>query len=299
VPGVGVLTERQVVESLKALADARRSVEHVLATGLRADGQSATDFEHFSAVQKKAAIEREIAALERRLVEISGRAVGEASVVAADESTKDARKVAGDRIPALRIDAGVLAYSQATAADQVVAVTDDMKAALRVAITKNLAGGSTRGELEQRIREVLGDQASEARVERIVRTEIGRALEQQKAAHDEVLADMGVDMVKRWLHGPVTKWSRPDHIAMDGQERELWEPFHMGFGSTDETPPDDPPAEAFEVNGPMDPTLPADQVVNCKCTVVRVPRSQALQPYISKTRPVPPEAARIAASATT
>ena len=278
---IDTLTEAQVVEALKALAEARRSVEDVLAQQARSDAapDGPTDFEQFMAIQKKAAIERRIADLESRLSALTSRALNHASEIAAQESNALAIEAGGASIPRLMVDAGVLSYSQASAADQVVGITDAMKAALRKAITQSLAGGLSRGELEARIRDVMGGDVSEARVERIVRTELGRAMEQQKAAHDEVMSDMGLNLVKRWITVGDDR-VREDHAAIDGQERDLDDLFNVGEGATDATEPGGP---GYEANAPGDPSLPASETVNCRCTVVRVPRAQALQPYIDKT----------------
>lgn len=262
---IEALTERQVAEALDALRDSLRTVERVLATPEVGEAEGPTDYQRFLAVRKKRAIEDAIGDLERRLGTITSRGV----LGAAADATAESRALAtsaGASGPAVAIDPHVVAYAQATAADEVVAVTDQMRTALRRAVTKSLAGGYTRSEFEGEIRRILGDEGSRARVERIVRTEIGRAHEQTKAAHDEVLDDLGLDLVKRWITtgGQVGDGrTRPDHAAIHGQERELDEPFHVGGGATAGTAPHDAPAGAEACNGPLDPVLSPEQAIQC------------------------------------
>jgi hypothetical protein len=261
------LEDRQVRAVLRELRVSRDRVEKIL-SGRGALGRSPTDFDLVTAARRKAAIEAEIARLERAVA----TTVGEGSRAAAHLAADAARDVAGVTVG---VDARAVAYAQSSAADKVVAVTDLAKAQMRSAITRGLAGGLTMEELHAEIRKALGGGETEARLERIVRTELGNAYGQQSAAQDEVLLERGADVIKVWQASRDGR-TRDDHLAIDGQERELDEDFNVGRGATKSTPPG---GVGYPAAAPQDPRLPPEQAIQCRCTRVYRRREDAKQPY--------------------
>ena len=64
--------------------------------------------------------------------------------------------------------------------------------------------------------------------------------------------DEGVEMRKVWIATPDMR-TRNWHMSMDGQERDIDEPFEDGLGN--------------ELDYPGDPSAPPNTVYNCRCTM--------------------------------
>lgn len=242
-----------------------------------------TEFDRFLALQRKQELDRVLADLERELTAPLTTAVRDAAQLAAADTV---RAVPGGVGASIRVDPAVVAYAQETAADLVTKITGNMRNGLRAAITQSVAGGASQTELLARVREVMGKDASLARAQTIVRNELLKAYHQQDAANDEVLADAGVDMIKRWNNLPGIPESqggrrRDEHEAIDGQERELDGLFNVGGGADAGTPPG---SVGHRANAPRDPSLPPEHSINCGCYVTRHPRDEARQPYIRKAK---------------
>lgn len=248
---------------------------------VRGQVKGVTEFGIYEASSKRQAI---VVEMQRIEAEIRSRLSKGVEAMASGAAGLEAKRHAG--IP-FEVDASVIARAQQNAAAMVQQVTKGVKAQLNSAVVDALVGGSTREQFDARIREILGPDVLESRVERIARTELGEAYMQQQAANDEKLAATpGVDLIKRWVKsgkGPTR--SRPEHDAIHGQERELEDLFGVGGGATAATPPG---GGAHQATGPLDPMLPPEQRINCGCDVVRVPRSEAQQAYIQRTNPKGP-----------
>lgn len=116
---------------------------------------------------------------------------------------------------------------------------------LRQRVTRLIESGMTVAEARTAIRRILNTRGY---AERIARTESHTALERGsfEAAHS-----LGVRMTKEWVSredGNV----RPDHAAAHGQVQEIEAPFTVG---------------GISMMHPGDPSAPAKQTVNCRCTV--------------------------------
>ena len=263
------LSDRAASEVALELRAAKARLEALLSRSV-----GLTDYQRLVIQQRRSAIERELDALASAL---RGR-MGQIAEDGARGAAADVSDLVGLRFG---VDSGVVAFSQQTAADQVVAVTDAVRNALRRSVTRALAGGLSRSELDAEILKSFGGTETEARVERIARTELGRAYGQQGAAMNAEILSRGVDLIQRWT-GIADARTREDHLAVFGQERELDEPFHVGEGADASTPPD--AGIGFECSAPLDPALPPEESINCRCRRVLVPRSEAVQPYIAKDR---------------
>lgn len=277
------LTEKQIQSVLRELRKALKKMRGIVR------GDRGTEFDRFAALRKKQAIEREVDALERTLVNRIGDATRAAVPIADDLHPEAPANGVG-------ISANVVSRAQADAAKFVRDITDRARRELNQAVVQATTGEDTRQEFEQRIADVIDEDVMSSRVERIARTELGKVFEDQGRQADQELAAMGSDLIKVWSHkcgGAMCPGARPDHVALHGQERELWQDFNVGGGATKSTPPGGVGTSAPR---PLDGALPAKHVINCGCTVERIPRVEAVQPYTAKVNPRAQQTQRVAAS---
>ena len=94
-----------------------------------------------------------------------------------------------------------------------------------------------------------------ARAEVIVRTETNRAFSFANHTRiDKLAADLDEKPLKQWLTA-IDGRERPDHAAADGQTVPHDQPFNVG---------------GARLMFPNDPAGPAEQVINCRCTMITV-----------------------------
>ena len=270
-PAFGRLETDAARRALRALREARLRLVDLIDAGAGFAGSDPTDYDRALVLHKRAAIDRAIADVS---AQVRSDVLGSVDA-AARLSAIDLREASGSPI---RVDPNVLAYAQATAGDRVIEWTDRFASKLRGLTTQVFAGGLTHREYVQSIRRAMGPHGAEHAVDRIVRTELNRAYQQQRAAGDGQLEATGADLVRVWV-SQLDLRVRDSHAAIHGQERELGDPFSVGGGATSTTPPSGP---GHRCNGPLDPSLPAEEAVNCRCDVLYVPRSEARQPYIRR-----------------
>lgn len=103
--------------------------------------------------------------------------------------------------------------------------TSGLKKAIRKEITRGIASNMSNAEIARNISNVT--KAPLSRAKTIVRTENHRI--QQSAAYDAQQSSkaMGADVVKQW-DSTLDGATRPTHRQLDGQIREIDEPFKMG-----------------------------------------------------------------------
>lgn len=253
-------------EILDALRDTRARLDRELSR------RTLTDYGRSTILARRAAVEREV---DRMTAEMARR-MGEVVRSGAEASARDVSEVGGVRV---NVDAAVVAFAQESAADEVRNVGDDVRRGVRRAVVRALAGGLNREGLDLEIERALGSENTRGRVERIARTEASRVYGQQGVAANRALLARGSDLIQRWV-ATVDARTRPEHAAINGQERELDQPFHLGGGATAATGPDD--GVGTPCNAPLDPSLPPELGVQCRCRRVLVPREEARQPYIRK-----------------
>lgn len=270
-PAFGRLETTAARDALESLRDARARLMDLLTEGMGFTGEDATDFDRALVLSKRKAIDQAIADLERSLTGTVSAQLDQAARLAA----LDLKELAGFSV---RVDPNVLAYAQATAGDKVTAWSSGFASRLRALTTQTFAGGLTYREYVAGIRKAMGRAGAEHAVDRIVRTEVNRAYQQQRAAGDEQLADLGTDLIRVWVT-QLDLRVRDSHAAIHGQERELDQPFSVGRGASAETAPG---GRGYQANGPLDPTLPPEEAINCRCDVLYVPRAEARQAYIRK-----------------
>lgn len=269
-------------DAVRSLLDALRESRERLSRDLR--GGRLTEYGRYMILSRRAAVELE---LDRLTAELARR-VGEVVRVGAEASARDVAELV--RAP-IRVDPDVVSFAQETAADQVRNVADDVRRGVRRAVVRALAGGLNREGLDLEIERALGAENTRGRVERIARTELSRSYAQQGVAANRELLARGSDLIQRWVSTRDHR-TRPEHAAIHGQERELDQPFHIGGGATAATAPD--AGVGFPANAPLDPALPPELGIQCRCRRVLVPRSEAQQPYIRRSEaPEPGDTVRI------
>ena len=120
-------------------------------------------------------------------------------------------------------------------------------------ITRALIKGADKGEsVDQIARRIKSTVISRKRARTIARTEVGKAA--QVAQLDSFIQSEVVEK-KQWntsLDGDV----RDSHIATEGQIVGLKDQFTLGSGSV--------------AAAPLDPSLPAEDVINCRCFVTPI-----------------------------
>lgn len=105
-----------------------------------------------------------------------------------------------------------------------------LKLAVRAQISRGIANGSTWNQMAQ---ELAGNminspfQTAQYNAMRIARTEGHRI--QQQSQYDAMLKakEHGADVVKEW-NATLDARTRPDHMSLDGQIREIGDPFTLG-----------------------------------------------------------------------
>lgn len=117
---------------------------------------------------------------------------------------------------------------------------------LRTRIQDQLSSGQSDADIRSAIMRIINNKNSAAR---IARTETHIAME--RGAY-EAAQSLGIRIVKEWATVDDVL-ARPDHALVDGQAREIDEPFLVGGES---------------LQHPGDPTASAKQVVNCRCTAL-------------------------------
>jgi SPP1 gp7 family putative phage head morphogenesis protein len=126
--------------------------------------------------------------------------------------------------------------------------TPKLKTRIRQEISRGVALGASYEDIARDLKLRLNADARKAY--RIARTEGGRVTEASKHAYALKAKEAGADVVKEWI-AAMDSATRPEHVAMDGQIRELEQPFD-GAGEKGLYPHDFGSPE-------MD--------INCRCTV--------------------------------
>jgi len=146
----------------------------------------------------------------------------------------------------------------AAAQNRLVGVGDMLWEQARDQLLIGFAAGEDIGQLRNRVQDSAG--VSAARAERIARTEVISA--SNAGSIDQVRA-AGLVGTKTWLDTPDER-TRCTHRAAGGQTVDLEAKFQLGGGGFDAVCPD---VGASYADFPGDPTLPAGEAINCRCSI--------------------------------
>lgn len=135
-------------------------------------------------------------------------------------------------------------------------------------VAGQIAAGVTLGEgmpeLTARVDEVLSTTDSARwpnRAVTIARTETMGALNGSRADAFQAFAEEGgEDMERMWL-STIDSRTRPTHVIADGQRVPLGDPFVVG---------------GFTLAFPGDPSGPAHEVINCRCTTLLLEKGETV-----------------------
>lgn len=133
--------------------------------------------------------------------------------------------------------------------------TKQLKKAIRTEITRGIATGMQYEDIARNIATITG--APKTRAKAIVRTEGHRIQEDSRQDARMAAKAKGADIVKQW-DAVVDGGTRPNHRKLDGQVREVGEPF--------------------EVNGikVMNPGKFGDPAEDCECRCIAHTRARAM-----------------------
>ncbi len=145
----------------------------------------------------------------------------------------------------------VLLWLDDYAFNQAVNMTEAMAEVATDVLKSAFEQGLGEDETARILQEAIGGDFSSAA--RIARTEVHTAA---NFASDTAARATGLDLVKEWATTADSR-ARQSHVDADGQRREMDEPFEVGGSSLD---------------FPGDPKGSAEEVINCRCTVLYHPR---------------------------
>ncbi|MCX5888070.1 MAG: hypothetical protein NTY36_01295 [Deltaproteobacteria bacterium] len=110
-------------------------------------------------------------------------------------------------------------------------LSDDLRQALKREVLLATTGAETPAQAMQFVRDLLGGgRAAEARAAAIVTTEVGRNFSIANYLGLKQAQEVVPELLKMWLHPGGGKTSRPEHVAMNGETREMDQPFDFSGG---------------------------------------------------------------------
>lgn len=189
---------------------------------------------------------------------------GHAALAAAAAGTSGAAVTKQAQQDSFAVHRRQLEQSYAYNADLVQGVASEARDAIMSRLRRGVTGQKNPVEVMRDIQKYLDVPARPTgkfggiayQAERVVRTEMSRMYNLSNAASMDATAEaLGPDagLQTMWLHSGVSKGARPSHVALDGTTVPYGETFDV---------------EGYAATGPHDPSLPAEHVVNCKCTSV-------------------------------
>ena len=163
-----------------------------------------------------------------------------------------------------KFDSFLKTFIRSHVAERVALITRATRNRIRSAIRRGISDSEGEGEGELEIADAVKDaySTSDGRARRIARTEVHNA---SNTASRAAADSLGIpNMKKEWLSSQDDRSRDGDgestnHSAMNGVQVELKEKFTV--------PSEDGPDQ---MEGPGDPSAPADQVINCRCTTIYV-----------------------------
>jgi SPP1 gp7 family putative phage head morphogenesis protein len=167
-------------------------------------------------------------------------------IAAAEQGYKAATEAFGFDLKFDLIRDEMFKWIDSRGAEQVKRINDTTKEAIRNTLSSGIAGGENIPELRGRVEQVFTD-ASGYRAEMIARTETHNTV-----SNGSFLTYGQAGVEKKEYLATMDDRVRDSHAAMDGEIRPINEPFSNGL--------------MF----PGDPSGPAEEVINCRCTLLPV-----------------------------
>jgi hypothetical protein len=259
------LEDAGVKRVIALLSDARKEVAATVAS---------TEWQAYYLPQMKAAIERALGEFGRKYgVEMREmqRQFWEKGVEMTDLPLREVGIFTA--IP--EIDTAALAILQGYSSDLVTGLTQSAIKKINTELTLGLMGQKSpydvMGAIGRNLKDKSVFRSIEARAETIVRTEAGRVLEASGQARKEAAARVVPGLQKQWYYGHSPRMPRLDHMAANGQIRDVDKPFDVG---------------GEKLMYPKDPAGSAQNTIRCGCTSI---------PYHPRWEEIAGDAQRLAA----
>lgn len=161
----------------------------------------------------------------------------------------------------LFVDNDLLRFSLQYSAEQIKGITNNMLVKTNRILRQGLIGQKSAGDLMVELRKELSTKSAYG-VERIVRTEINRALNLSEQRHNKQVAEVIPDLMKYWLHENDAR-ARESHIAVGRAT-------NPDFGGTPIPILSKFSVGGHKADGPHDVSLPPEEVINCRCVQILV-----------------------------
>jgi hypothetical protein len=152
-------------------------------------------------------------------------------------------------------------------AELITRITDEARAKIKLLITQGVLGGQGAEEIIKQLIPKLPSKSIfsslRQRAEVIQRTEMNRIYAQATFERfKQYGAVLGDKLYKKWIHSHLGV-PRKSHLLLHNKEIRWDEKFVIKSRKGD-----------YEVFGPYDPILPAEEVVNCRCVIIPVIKEQ-------------------------
>lgn len=167
------------------------------------------------------------------------------------QSLKNRKDIPADEIKANVFTDTMMDYLSRHAAKQVVGVLDTTKQQIRDAVSAGVEAEEGIDVIAKRIDQLFLEQIIPNRSEVIARTE---SLSAGNIASDAAARASGVKVQKEWLTA-IDGRERPEHAAVNGQVKELDEPFEVGGEYMQ-----------YCMDGSMGAS--AENIIQCRCTIL-------------------------------
>lgn len=262
----GQLEDAGVKRVITLLSDARKTVAATVAS---------TEWKEYYLPQMKAAIERALGEFGRKYG-VDMREMQRTFWDQGIEMTDLPLREIGIWQAIPQIDTAALSILQGYSSDLVTGLTQSAIKKINTELTLGLMGQKSpydvMGAVGRNLKDPSVFKSIAARAETIVRTEAGRVLEASGQARKEAAAKVVPGLQKQWYYGHAPRMPRLDHMAANGQVRDVDQPFDVG---------------GEKLMYPKDPAGSAKNTIRCGCTSI---------PYHPRWETVGSEEQRMAAA---
>lgn len=222
IKNAGALEDQAVKRVIKLLDVARRDVAATVAS---------TEWQAYYLPQMKAATERALETFAGQygvVLRDAQREFWETGIEMVDLPLRTIGIAAA--IP--EIDVTALSIMQGYSSDLVTNLSKSAIQKINQELTLGIMGQKSPYEVMQAVGRNLKDKSVfksiAARADTIIRTETGRVLEMAGQARKEAAAKVVPGLQKQWFYGHSPKMPRLAHLVIDGQIRDVDQPFDVG-----------------------------------------------------------------------